>query len=181
MKLFSILSLVPILISGYPDGAPDDSYRACQTLVPGHGFEPQPEETNPVDFIIDKNFVSKGQGVNIKVRAKENQHFKGFIIQARNAANIKERIGTFTRISNGRTMNCENYPPFTAHPSINNSVTHSKNDLKTSMEATWIWPNDFKGSKVIFMYSIVEQFDTFWSNLQAEVEVKLREEGSRNV
>lgn len=50
LKLFfdNEISLVPILISGYPDGAPEDGYHACQTLIPGHGFEPQPVETNPV-------------------------------------------------------------------------------------------------------------------------------------
>ena len=70
--------------------------RACATLMPGHGYNPQTNITDaPATLKIHKTYDIPGQDIKITVEAKEGRMFKGVIIQARNKAKPDERVGTF--------------------------------------------------------------------------------------
>ena len=48
------------------------------------------------------------------------------------------------------------------------TVTHSSSALKEKVTVAWSPKGVTKGSKVTFRYSVVERFDAFWVDVDAE-------------
>ena len=136
-----LISLIKQCLS-FPNGAPED---ACDTLTPGHRrFRPQ-LSVPPFKLWADKTTVEGGDRVRLTLAALGTTPFRGFIIQARDAAMQGIRVGFFRPAEGLRTMNCGD--------GFRNSVTHNSSLDKRTVSVFWTAPEDFQG-EVFFRYSI---------------------------
>ncbi|XP_023349675.1 putative ferric-chelate reductase 1 homolog [Eurytemora carolleeae] len=114
--MFSLLGLliggVFLSINGYNMGAPD---AACSGMTPGHSRTPQVGEA-PAKVIVNKSLLKPGDIVDLVLHGGKGKTFKGFIIQARDAAKIEEQVGSFVAEDDAKYMTCGR--------GIHNSLTH---------------------------------------------------------
>ena len=73
----------------------------CQTMIPGHGQDPQPSGSNPWQLSTDKAILEPAGGkeyvtlvLKKKAWIREEQKFQGFMIQARDI-DTGELVGEF--------------------------------------------------------------------------------------
>ena len=59
-----------------------------------------------------------------------------------------------------------------------NSVTHIRNDDKSSVTVAWTVPEGLE-REVEFRYSVVVDFETYWTNLNGVEHFNLRRQGTR--
>lgn len=50
---------------------------------------------------------------------------------------------------------------------IHNSITHRKSTRKSSIQAKWMAPSNFEG-EVIFRYTFLQEYKTFWVGQESE-------------
>ena len=111
------------LVSAAPNGAPE---IACEDMRPQHGIGPQPGDTVIASIALNSN----GDGT-FTVELTQNSgapQFKGFLIQVREEGST-EALGTFSGFgSDAQGLACSG---------DNSAITHTNNDLKSSVSATW--------------------------------------------
>ena len=85
MQVFVLSVLVAFLhrVDGYSKGAPQESYRACQIMMPGHGYNSQSLETAPASLVVTGSPRNKGKMMRLKLVANEGETFRGFLIQGK--------------------------------------------------------------------------------------------------
>jgi hypothetical protein len=156
--LFSLLLLLAALAK--PDGAPDGT---CREMKPHHNGSQEMETDSPYKIYVKK--VDRST-YNLVLRNKKDNGtpFKGFILQARDD-NYDSPVGEFfLKGSNAiKFMNCSMAFPMS-------SITHTNREPKVSVEVDWKAPTGFKGD-VVFKATVVQQFNTFWADLEEEVHV----------
>eukprot|EP00096_Caligus_rogercresseyi_P002503 TRINITY_DN1465_c0_g1_i2.p1 TRINITY_DN1465_c0_g1~~TRINITY_DN1465_c0_g1_i2.p1 ORF type:complete len:658 (-),score=127.14 TRINITY_DN1465_c0_g1_i2:80-2053(-) len=151
------LLLIARTVGGYTIGAPDS---ACSGMQPGHGFDPKPLDESPFNIQLASKSVEPGGALELKLLS--STPFKGFILQARNASDPDSQLGSFeTNSGESKYMTCGK--------GIHNSITHQNNNLKTEVSAKWFAPNDaFDGEEVIFVYSGLVLYDSYWVRMESE-------------
>ena len=77
-----------------------------------------------------------------------------------------------------QTMDCFEYEQ--KRPGYRNAVTHVSREPKVKVEVMWEPPQeDFDDLEVVFRYSLVENFRTFWADLRSEETLRPLEQGGR--
>lgn len=157
-----IFTIIVQAALAHPDGAP---LEACTTMTPRHGStQPQAPQTAKHDI---KAFMNGGNSVEITIASKpvKLEAFKGFFLQARNGDNSQPQsgspVGTWDLTSsNGmaKGVSCSGMPM--------SAVTHVDNKEKTLVNLRWTPPPNLSGS-VVFVATVVQQFDTLWVGLQS--------------
>lgn len=134
LKGFFVAAFLIQLSDCHSDGA---GTEACVSLLPIHGaFGPQ---TSPAPYTITPSAtsVSQGQSVTLTISRTNTAVFvRGFIIQARNAANAV--VGQFFLTTGMRILACPTFP-------VASVATHGYSDARPSINIVWIAPTTFLG------------------------------------
>ena len=133
---------------------------ACLDLTPKHNANAQPSPSNH-QLEFKKDTFGLGEKVDFELKVPAPNHFKGFLIQARNENN--EIVGHFeTEDFNVDLMDCD--------AKEHSSITHVNAQDKQSIKASWISPMNSTVVKtgVKFFYTVVERKDKFWMDQQSE-------------
>lgn len=138
-------------------GAPDS---ACQALTPGHTNTSPQNGESPSELRLSQQNVVPGQIIQLELSTNDNSTFKGFIIQARDSKLKDQQVGSF--ILSGDVASY-----ITCGRGIHNSITHRTSSSKSSIQAQWLAPTDFDG-EVIFRYSFLKEFKTYWVGLETD-------------
>lgn len=96
---FAIVACTLGLTLGYPTGAPEE---VCDSMMPGHGHQPQVAHTFPYKVVTSKNIVKPNEKVKLQIEGQ--QPFKGFLIEIRNEQG--KAVGKFETDENTKTLNC---------------------------------------------------------------------------
>jgi len=155
-NVFAVQLLVIKNVAGFSMGAPDS---ACAQMTPGHAHESQ-TSSPPANFTMSKTTVQPGEMIEIELAALDNTQFKGFIIQARSVKQKDQQVGSFVVSGNDASY-------MTCGRGIHNSITHRKSNGKSSVKAQWRAPTDFEGD-VVFRYTCLKEYQTFWVGLETE-------------
>lgn len=113
--------------------------EACVNMLPLHGAPPQ---LTPAPYTITPSTTSVSQGQTVTVtinRTNTGTNLRGFIIQARNAANIP--VGQFFLTTGMRTMGCGDF-------GVGSVATHSNPTARDYMILAWVAPTNFLGGVV---------------------------------
>jgi len=151
----AILSLID-RTNSFSMGAPDS---ACTGMTPGHAHSPK-TGFPPANITLTKNIVLPGKMIGIELASTDDSLFKGFIIQARDVKQKDRQIGSFV-------VSGDDASYMTCGRGIHNSITHRKSNGKSSVKAQWLAPKDFEG-EVVFRYSCLTGYDTFWVGLETD-------------
>merc|ERR1712137_208076 len=143
---FISASLLVSTVFGSPGGAP---LEACETMTPGHGPEPQ-NSTAPFTTVPQSNSIDAGSSVELILSGTET--FRGFLVLALSGS-VAGPVGTFSGVSDGRTLNCSG--------TVASGATHSSRTDKSSVSVTWTPPQGFNGS-VVFHTTFVHNVSTYW-------------------
>ena len=152
--------------SMYPNGAPNS---ACERMDPSitrtHDGGRQ-ESKVPFKLVPTKEIVTSGERVTLTIDnyrgTSSPTFFKGFIVQAVKM-NTNEILGKFIVNDND-----ENVKPMTCNGVKANSVTHTHNRVKSSVNLTWESPNIQEKTAVDFYFTVMTDKKSFWVRQKAE-------------
>lgn len=132
-----LISVTSHYASGYSGGA---SPAVCGSMIPGHGENPQPSDTNPYKIMVGQTSLQGFDTLDITLTSQNgNDIFKGFLIQVRKPGG-DTAVGEFNgdgKDPDARTMSCFGTP--------NSAMTHTGSNEKKSVTVQWIAPNDSDG------------------------------------
>ncbi|RXN22194.1 ferric-chelate reductase 1 isoform X1 [Labeo rohita] len=138
---------------------------ACGDMTPGHGFDPSTKDP-PFNIKVDKSQFSPGDEIKVTLSmmaSSEGKHyFKGFLIEARNAGNLNEIVGSFKLISPdiSQLLNCDNKE--------GSAVSHTNDAHKTEVQVIWVAPSDSPPS-VQFLVTVARGYKEYWVKIPGPV------------
>ncbi|XP_075871564.1 putative ferric-chelate reductase 1 [Nelusetta ayraudi] len=158
------LLFISILVRNW---APADGYangkvtKSCDSMVPRHGSV---GETTPSPYQLATNSTTFRPKDSIRVILSGKSYFKGFLLEARDAANWGSvaTVGTFTLTSPGNTQ------LLTCHKHQDSAVSHRSDAKKTEVAVVWNAPVDAP-DYVQFFVSVVAEFNQYWVKLPGPV------------
>ncbi|XP_069686772.1 putative defense protein 3 [Periplaneta americana] len=149
----AFLVILPVMVRGFPDGAPVDACVKPRPNRPYHGqAKSQPPETLP--YIVTASGYEYSPGTKITVTIKGDT-FRGFFLQARDIAH-EAWVGTWEEAPNTKGL-----PECSA-------ITHGDNRDKLQATLVWTAPEDIPGGQVYFTGSVVKDYATFWTDIVAQ-------------
>ncbi|XP_066995001.2 putative defense protein 3 [Anabrus simplex] len=133
--VISLLVLLPLLVGGFPDGAPVDACVKSRPNQPYHGqAQPQPEGSSPYSITASDSTYRPGSKISVVIQGSS---FRGFFMQARDAQ-TGDWIGSWDDAPNTNGI-----PECAA-------VTHADNRDKLQATLVWTAPRDTQGGQVYF-------------------------------
>ncbi|XP_063221825.1 putative defense protein 3 [Bacillus rossius redtenbacheri] len=156
-----LLLLLPAAALAFPDGAPIDVCVKARRNQPHHGQARPRVDAPPYSVTASADTYSPGDKISVVITSLDGTPFRGFFMQARDAAS-DEWLGAFEAAENINLL-----------PECS-SITHADN--KDKLQATLIWTAPAQGmGNVYFTGAVVQQYDTFWADLVAEVARAVRQ------
>ncbi|XP_045472969.1 putative defense protein 1 [Harmonia axyridis] len=155
LVFITVLNFFLVVVSAFPDGAPVDACVKPRANQPYHGqARSQPPHTSPYQIIQSSSNYGPGSQITVTIQGRDT--FKGFLIQARDAA-TNNWLGGWIQSPNTKV-----------HPECS-AITHA--DPKPKAQATLLWqaPSDSRGGQVYFTGTVLKEYSTFWSELQSQV------------
>ncbi|KDR09598.1 Putative defense protein 3 [Zootermopsis nevadensis] len=150
-----VLVAVPLLVKGFPDGAPVDACVKPKPNRPYHGrHQPQPADNLPYSITASDDVYGPGSRITVSVKGDV---FRGFFLQARDVA-TGAWVGTWEE-----TPNTKGLPECAA-------VTHGDNRNKLQATVVWTAPEDTPGGRVYFTGSVVKDYETFWTDIVGQLD-----------
>ncbi|XP_028571655.1 putative defense protein 3 [Podarcis muralis] len=140
----------------FPTGAPAS---ACENMLPIHtGTQPQ-QTPAPYEFLVSTPYFLNGQPVNVQILGSA---YRGLLLEAR-AFGSTAALGFWqTPPNNTKLLQCSGNPQ--------GAVTHSNTNLKTGQDSyTWLPPNSGCPSVVIFVATVAQSHDIYWTNVKSKV------------
>lgn len=164
MKTRIVLVLTALCIktvASYPNGKVTES---CGDMAPQHGYDPSTEDP-PYTITADKSQFSPGDEIKVTLQADSSgtkPYFKGFLIEARNAGNLNEAVGSFRLVDPdiSQLLHC-NYKDGSA-------VSHTNDHHKTEVQVVWIAP-EAPPSSVQFLVTVLRRYSEFWVKIPGPV------------
>ncbi|XP_073687201.1 putative ferric-chelate reductase 1 [Garra rufa] len=138
---------------------------ACGDMTPGHGSDPSTQDP-PFNINADKSQFSPGDEIKVtlsmKASSEGKHHFKGFLIEARNAGNLNEIVGSFKLISPdiSQLLTCDNKE--------DSAVSHTGESHKTEVQVIWVAPSD-SPSSVQFLVTVARGYKEYWVKIPGPV------------
>uniref|UniRef100_A0A8C1I7X6 Ferric-chelate reductase 1b n=1 Tax=Cyprinus carpio TaxID=7962 RepID=A0A8C1I7X6_CYPCA len=131
---------------------------ACGDMTPQHGHEPITKNP-PFNITADKSQFSPGDKIKVTLSmasSSEGKHyFKGFLIEARNAGNLNEIVGSFKLIDPeiSQLLMCDSKE--------GSAVSHTGKSHKTEVQVIWVAPSD-SPSSVQFLVTVAQGYKEYW-------------------
>ncbi|KAM6953755.1 putative ferric-chelate reductase 1 [Aplochiton taeniatus] len=164
MNLLSMiaLALCARTVAGFSNGK---VRQACNDMIPQHGHESSTDPP-PYNISVDRTTFSPGDRITVTLRAPpsgSSSHFKGFLIQARDAGKPgAPALGTFglvdPRIS--QLLQCGN--------TQGSGVSHTSDSKKTEVKVMWESSQDPPES-VQFLVTVVQKYKVYWVKIPGPV------------
>ncbi|XP_018021553.1 mucin-1 [Hyalella azteca] len=151
-----LLLVLPRAADGFSSGA---GASACDSMIPQHGGLVAQTTTSPYNVTARNN---GDRSITVILTAQEGiVGFKGFLLQARNAADA--RVGGFDNLPDGsQFLQCTD-------SQVKDAVTHSSAVEKRRLELTWNAPASFIGP-ITFRTTFVQSFMIFWTEVKSEAQ-----------
>ncbi|XP_058621268.1 putative ferric-chelate reductase 1 isoform X2 [Onychostoma macrolepis] len=130
---------------------------ACGDMTPQHGHDPSTKHP-PFKIIADKSQFSPGEEIKVtlSMASLEGKHyFKGFLIEARNAGNLTENVGSF------KLINPNTSQLLTCDSKEGSAVSHTDESHKTEVQVIWVAPSD-SPSSVQFLVTVAQGYKEYW-------------------
>ncbi|XP_055885914.1 putative ferric-chelate reductase 1 [Biomphalaria glabrata] len=164
--LIAVFILVTATLShGFPSGGP---YYSCKTLKPGHNDELQ-TSTPPYAMSVSRATVEPGGRVSVTLSSKGSP-FMGFMCAAsENDDQSNKTVGQFyLTSSSSKVAHLQNCSGSTQ----NTAITHSTNEMKTSVGFDWSAPaSAVIGSVYKMRCTFVQSFNVYWINSLVRITV----------
>ncbi|XP_061094222.1 putative ferric-chelate reductase 1 isoform X2 [Conger conger] len=148
-------------VACYSNGKVTD---ACRSMEPNHGHH---SSTKPHTYTItvDKSIFSPGDQVQVTLSASKSgtTYFKGFLIEARDAANLDGgAVGSFTlvNITKSQLLKCGH--------TQESAVSHTSDSKKRQIQVTWNSPESVPPS-IQFLVTVVHKYDVYWVRIPGPV------------
>ncbi|KAL4635932.1 putative ferric-chelate reductase 1 [Arapaima gigas] len=163
MPFFLVLlgaCLVPA--AAYPSGQVTVS---CKDMLPRHGSHAPNPAPSPYELTAEKTIFHPGDQIKVTLSAPAPvaKPFNGFLIEARDAANLNgDVVGTFTLVNSATSqlLNCG--------PLQGSAVSHTSADKQTDVQVIWNAPKDAPRS-VQFLATVVEHYSVYWAKIPGPV------------
>ncbi|XP_051737663.1 putative ferric-chelate reductase 1 isoform X1 [Ctenopharyngodon idella] len=138
--------------------------EACGDMTPQHGYDPSTKDP-PFTITADKSQFSPEDEIKVTLSmasSETKQYFKGFLIEARNAGNLNEIVGSFKLINSdiSQLLQCGN--------KVNSAVSHTSDSHKTEVQVIWVAPPD-SPSSVQFLLTVVRHYNEYWVKIRGPV------------
>ncbi|XP_068248555.1 putative ferric-chelate reductase 1 homolog isoform X2 [Palaemon carinicauda] len=143
-------------VMGYSRGAPD---TACGHMIPGHGAGTTQISSSPYTIAPGAATLEGGKRMLVTLQTPDGvAGFEGFLVQARNADDESQVVGTFFTTDHSY---------ITCGKGFNNAVTHTSNAKKPRVLLEWEAPSDYTGD-VVFKATFVQEYEKFWVGVTSE-------------
>ncbi|XP_007250476.3 putative ferric-chelate reductase 1 [Astyanax mexicanus] len=139
--------------------------QACGDMVPMHGYTPSPDPP-PGSLTVDKTTFRPGDQIKVtfsSVLSDKKGHFKGFLIEARNARDPDAgTVGSFTLLNPAisQLLNCGD--------GEGSAVSHTSDSSKTEVQVMWTAPPD-PPPNVQFLVTVVQKYKLYWVRVPGPV------------
>ncbi|XP_030626013.1 putative ferric-chelate reductase 1 [Chanos chanos] len=139
--------------------------QACDDMTPDHGHSSSPEPA-PYSINADKHTFNPGDQIKVTLSAPSSgsvDHFKGFLIEARNAQNLNSAaVGSFTLVNPkiSQLLQCGH--------TKGSAVSHTSGKHKKEVQVIWTAPNEPPPS-VQFLVTVVYKYKEFWVKIPGPV------------
>ncbi|CDQ70995.1 unnamed protein product [Oncorhynchus mykiss] len=148
--------------SGFANGKVSLS---CGDMTPRHGHDSSSKPA-PYNITLDKHTFSPGDRITVTLRVVPTSgsiHFKGFLIEARDAGNPDgPAVGSFSLLnpSESQLLHCDH--------TQGSAVSHTSKSKKTEIQAVWEAPKT-PPSGVQFMATVVQKYKVYWVQIPGPV------------
>ncbi|KAM4606162.1 putative ferric-chelate reductase 1 [Polymixia lowei] len=157
-----------VALAGYIDPAVGYSSGkvrvACGDMTPQHGYESSPDPP-PYNITVDKTTFTPGDHITVTLQAATSSgaHFKGFLIEARDAGQPSSpALGSFSLVNPvvsqllacGRTQG--------------SGVSHRGGSKKKEVQAVWDSPEN-PPERVQFLFTVVQKYEHYWVRIPGPV------------
>ncbi|XP_051970589.1 putative ferric-chelate reductase 1 isoform X1 [Xyrauchen texanus] len=137
---------------------------ACGNMTPQHGYDPSTEDP-PYDIKADKIKFRPADEIKVTLSVAASgstSHFKGFLIEARNAWNLNEAVGSFKLIDStiSQLLQCGEKD--------GSAISHTSDSHKAEVQVIWIAPQGSPPS-VQFLVTVVRKYKDYWVRIPGPV------------
>ncbi|KAL7887358.1 hypothetical protein AOLI_G00050790 [Acnodon oligacanthus] len=165
VKVWALLVLLSLCLKTVLCFSNGKVQQACDNMVPMHGHHSSPEPP-PYNITVDKSKFSPLEQIKVTLSAvpSDNKaHFKGFLIEARNARNPSAGpVGSFTLLDPeiSQLLHCGDREGA--------AVSHTSEVSKTKVQVIWTAPQD-PPSSIQFQVTVVQKWKLYWVRIQGPV------------
>ena len=99
------------------------------------------------------DYIRGRENVTLVIKAKTDQRFRGFLVQAIDENDIPIGEFAFNSRQRAKCLKCGD--------NVCGSITHKNPGLKSQVIATWISPLGYVGT-VRFRYTVVKSYTEYW-------------------
>ncbi|XP_056379295.1 putative ferric-chelate reductase 1 [Hyla sarda] len=144
-------------VFGYPNGQISAS---CDSMLPVHGNNGPQSSVSPYNITVSNKTFSPGDVITVTIQSiSGTASFKGFLLEARSVGG-NWITGTFTTTDpNAQILTCSTQ--------ANSAVSHTNNNLKTTISASWTAPQG--AGPVQFRATVLNNYSTFWTGVLSEI------------
>uniref|UniRef100_A0AAQ5ZYD0 Reelin domain-containing protein n=1 Tax=Amphiprion ocellaris TaxID=80972 RepID=A0AAQ5ZYD0_AMPOC len=136
--------------------------QSCNSLSPQHpagdgtNFSAQ---TSAAPFMVDFESRNPGDPITVVLRSTGSSRFRGFMMEAREAApaDSSPLVGTFISLDNTTTR------LLTCNGLADSAVSQRNNQRKSLFRVNWTAPQI--NQDIVFRATFVENFAVFWENV----------------
>nr|XP_014346259.1 PREDICTED: putative ferric-chelate reductase 1 isoform X2 [Latimeria chalumnae] len=147
--VFCILASVLELVASYANGKVTE---ACRSMKPRHGGTPKPLPSVHT-MTVDKTEFNPGDQIKVVLSGPS---FRGFFIQAHDAANIdSDAVGSFILLD-GKVSQL-----LTCGHNQHSAVSHTSSSGKVKIEVLWNAPSNAP-PHVQFVFTVVMEYYIYW-------------------
>ncbi|XP_041824125.1 putative ferric-chelate reductase 1 isoform X2 [Melanotaenia boesemani] len=130
---------------------------ACGNMVPQHGYKPR-QDSPPYRFSLDKSTFSPGDRITVSLQTASSRpiFFRGFLIEARDAANLNSPAVGFFKLTDSheaRLLTCDH--------TQGSALSHKGSSRKTYIQAVWVSPQN-PPPVVQFLVTVVQEYKVYW-------------------
>ncbi|KAM5148172.1 putative ferric-chelate reductase 1 [Mantella aurantiaca] len=156
MLLFYVTGCL-VAVFGYPSGQISAS---CDTMLPVHGKNGPQLTLAPYVITTSSTKFMPGDTITVTLNTNTTSSgFKGFLLEARSVGG-NGITGTFsTKDANAQTLTCS--------AGANTAVSHTNNNLKSTVTAVWTAPQE--AGPVRFTATILSDYATFWTGVKSDI------------
>ncbi|XP_015282553.1 PREDICTED: ferric-chelate reductase 1-like [Gekko japonicus] len=128
-------------------------------MLPVHtGVQPQ-QTRSPYEFLVSSPSFLNGQPINIQILGPA---YRGLLLEARSFGSNTALGFWKTPPNNTKFLQCSGNP--------RGAVTHSNTNIKTRQTTyTWLPPNSGCPPVVMFMATVAQSHDFYWTNVKSKV------------